>query len=244
MTFRSSSPANRHLTNTDLAAKQADAMTRGGVLWKFVFIFSLSMLGALYAWITINYDQDASYLGGSSLFAGSILLLTFTYRPRWTAALVVPYALSFGVLVGYFSIIANKIYPGIVEQAVLFSIGILAVMLFVYGTGLLKVNRVFLMRLYANTSILMFYYLICLVMGPGHTFTSLYYGHNIWAIALSVYALILSSLNFPAQLALIQAAVDRKASKKYEWIAATTLLTNILWLYLEVLRLSKKVRSR
>jgi uncharacterized YccA/Bax inhibitor family protein len=63
-------------------------------------------------------------------------------------------------------------------------------------------------------------------------------------IAFSVFVVIIAALNLVLDFDFIENGVRFGAPKYMEWYAAFGLLITLVWLYLEILRLLSKVRSR
>ncbi|HEV8593997.1 MAG TPA: Bax inhibitor-1/YccA family protein, partial [Thermoplasmata archaeon] len=64
------------------------------------------------------------------------------------------------------------------------------------------------------------------------------------SIAFSVFVVAIAALNFVLDFAFIEEGVNNNAPKHMEWYAAFGLLVTLVWLYIEILRLLAKLRSR
>src|SRR5260370_41857223 len=69
-----------------------------------------------------------------------------------------------GLVLGAISALFETMYPGIVIQAVGLSIGVLAVMLFVYGTGIIRATERFKIGVVAATGAICLVYLVDVVV--------------------------------------------------------------------------------
>ncbi|MBQ1610177.1 MAG: Bax inhibitor-1/YccA family protein, partial [Elusimicrobia bacterium] len=62
-------------------------------------------------------------------------------------------------------------------------------------------------------------------------------------ILISVFVVIIASLNLILDFDVIQTGVEGHAPKYMEWYGAFALMVTIVWLYLEILRLLTKLRN-
>jgi uncharacterized YccA/Bax inhibitor family protein len=63
-----------------------------------------------------------------------------------------------------------------------------------------------------------------------------------WAIAFSVFVIIIAALNLLMDFDFIAKGVAQGAPKYMEWYSAFGLIVTLVWLYLEILRLLGKRR--
>jgi uncharacterized YccA/Bax inhibitor family protein len=69
-------------------------------------------------------------------------------------------------------------------------------------------------------------------------------GSGIVGIGFSVVIVIVAALNLVLDFDFIESGVRARAPKYMEWYSAFALMVTLIWLYLEILRLLSKVRSR
>ena len=67
---------------------------------------------------------------------------------------------------------------------------------------------------------------------------------SIMSIGLSLFIVIIASLNLVVDFDFIEIGAENGAPKYVEWYGAFGLLVTLLWLYIEVLKLLAKSRSR
>ena len=65
-----------------------------------------------------------------------------------------------------------------------------------------------------------------------------------YVVGISVFIVIVAALNLVLDFDFIETGVEQGAPKYMEWYAAFGLLVTLIWLYLEILRLLSKLRSR
>ena len=69
-------------------------------------------------------------------------------------------------------------------------------------------------------------------------------GAGSWGIGISVFVVIVAALNLVLDFDLIESGAHAGAPKYMEWYGAFALMVTLIWLYLEILRLLSKLRSR
>jgi uncharacterized YccA/Bax inhibitor family protein len=147
-------------------------------------------------------------------------------------------------VLGGVSAITNAKYPGIGIQAVSLTFGTLLVLLLAYSSGLIKVTEKFKLGIIAATGGIAVFYLLEMVLGFfGVHFTSIN-GSGIVGIGFSVIVVAVAALNLVLDFDFIEKGVQYGAPKYMEWYGAFGIIVTLVWLYLEILRLLSKMRSR
>jgi uncharacterized YccA/Bax inhibitor family protein len=95
---------------------------------------------------------------------GFITALVIIFIPKVAPFTAPLYAALEGLVLGAISAVFEAMYPGIVIQAVGLSIGVLAVMLFVYGTGIIRATEKFKIGVVAATGAIFLVYLVDIVL--------------------------------------------------------------------------------
>jgi uncharacterized YccA/Bax inhibitor family protein len=72
----------------------------------------------------------------------------------------------------------------------------------------------------------------------------LIYESGIFGIGFSMVVVVIAALNLVLDFDLISTQAAHGAPKYMEWYGGFALLVTLVWLYLEVLRLLSKLRSR
>ncbi len=164
------------------------------------------------------------------------------FRPKLAKFGAPLYALCYGVVLGAISAVYNNSFDGIVVQAVLATLGVFLVMLFLYATRIVKVTPRFAVLVIAATGGIFVMYLV--------GFVAQLFGANImfWnqpspiGIGISVVIVIVAALNLALDFDFIERAVKAQAPAYMEWTAALGVTVTIVWLYLEMLRLLALLR--
>ena len=154
------------------------------------------------------------------------------------------YALLEGLVLGGLSATIELRYPGIAIQAVGLTFGTLFVLLMAYRSGLIKVTQKFRLGIVAATGGIFFFYLAEMLLGFfGIQFTSIN-GAGPIGIGFSLVIVAIAALNLVLDFDFIEQGVQYGAPKYMEWYAAFGIMVTLVWLYLEILRLLSKFRSR
>jgi len=148
-------------------------------------------------------------------------------------------------VLGGLSAIFELRYPGIAMEAVALTFGTLFVMLLAYKSGLIKVTQKFRMGVVAATGGIMVFYLLTWLLSIFHiSLFSSVFGSGPIGIGFSLFVVAIAALNLVLDFDFVEQGVAAGAPKYMEWYAAFGIIVTLVWLYLEMLRLLSKVRSR
>jgi uncharacterized YccA/Bax inhibitor family protein len=135
-------------------------------------------------------------------------------------------------------------YPGIGIQAVSLTFGTLLVLLLAYQSRLIKVTQKFRLGVVAATGGIFVFYLAQMLLGFfGVRFYSIN-GSGIVGIGFSVIVVAVAALNLVLDFDFIERGAQAGAPKYMEWYGAFGIMVTLVWLYIEILRLLSKMRSR
>jgi len=256
--MRTSNPAlnPKLFLNEARTAAPGDVMTVGGTVNKTALLLVLLAVPAMWMWS--RYGQavlpasqgragDASMvmpwmLGG--LIAGTILAFITIFAKRAAGITAPLYAICEGLFLGGISLFFESQYPGIAPQAVGLTFGVFFVMLGVYRSGIIKVNAKFRMAVVGATGGIAIFYLISLVLGMFGVTMPAIYGNGNLGILFSLIVVGIAAFNLVLDFDFIEQGARAGAPKYMEWYGAFGLMVTLVWLYLEILRLLSKLRSR
>jgi uncharacterized YccA/Bax inhibitor family protein len=179
------------------------------------------------------------------LILGTVVLaLVVAVRPHLAPRLAVLYAVLEGLLLGLISRILDLQYPGIASQALLLTVGVAAGMLFIYRARVINVTRNFRIAVTAATLGVFLAYMASLIGRFAGFEVPLLHESTPAGIAVSVFIVGLAAMNLALDFDFIERGVERRLPQQYEWVAAFGLIVTLAWLYIELLRLLAKLRSR
>ena len=140
----------------------------------------------------------------------------------------------------------SNLYDGIVQQAILLTIGIFSALLFAYKTKVIQPSENFKLGLFAATGGIFLIYLVNMIMsffGSGLSIMSIQ-NASLMSIGFSIVVVVIAALNLVLDFDFIEQGSEQGAPKYMEWYGAFGLLVTLIWLYLEILRLLAKLQSR
>lgn len=218
-----------------------DAMTVSGAIEK-TFILALLCIAA--GWFSWNHPA-APMMAPISLIVGFIVAMIICFKPTWAPTLAPLYAVLEGLFLGAVSSFFEKEMQGIVVQTVELTGGVFLAMLAAFQMRLIQPTRRFYSFVIGATTSVVFIYVAHLIARVffGTTF-SFITGNGNLAIAFSVVICLIAAFNLILDFDIIEKGAETGAPKHMEWYSAFGLLVTIVWLYLEVLRLLSKLRSR
>jgi uncharacterized YccA/Bax inhibitor family protein len=113
-----------------------------------------------------------------------------------------------------------------------------------YKSGMIKVTENFKLGVVSATGAIALFYVVSLLLGMFGISVPFIHGSGIIGIGFSLFVVAIASLNLVLDFDFIENGADRGAPKYMEWYAAFGLIVTLVWLYIEILRLLSKLRSR
>jgi uncharacterized YccA/Bax inhibitor family protein len=223
----------------------AQAMTVQGTVLKTAVLVVILLATAAYTWS--QADAGATTLTYGLLIAGSIggfiVALVTIFNPKISPFTSPIYAALEGLVLGAISAVFEEMYPGIVIQAVGLSIGVLAVMLFLYGTGIIRATEKFKIGVVAATGAICLVYLVSMVVSLFGSHIPYIHESGPVGIGFSLVVVVIAALNLILDFDFIEQGVKQQAPKYMEWYGGFSLLVTLIWMYLEILRLLAKLKG-
>ena len=237
--MRSRNPIlNRNRLDTGVL-DSAGAMTIEGFINKTGILLALVVFSFSWIW---NNPQSMMLLWPALIVAFILSLITLS-NPNIAKFTAPAYALCEGVVLGGISRMFELQSKGLVTQAVILTVAVFCVMLFLYRTKIVQVTEQ--MRMVVSTALgaLFFVYLLNFVLNFFGINIPLIFGNGPIGIIFSLFVVGLASFKLILDFDMIEQAIGR-ASKSMEWYCAFALMVTIVWLYFEILILLAKLNSR
>ena len=225
------------------ASPSAEVMTINGTVNKT--LISLAVLVA-FAWWTAS-DQTMAAFAMPAAIVGFILALVISFKPAWAPALTPVYAAVEGCFLGAISLVFERMYSGVVLQALALTFATMLAMLVAYKSGYIRATPALRKGIVSAMSAIVLFYLASMVSSLfGYNALSSFYASNsLLAIGLSVIIVGVAAFNLVLDFDFIESsALQGRAPKYMEWYGAFALLVTLIWLYIEILRLLAKLQSR
>ncbi|MEV5537277.1 Bax inhibitor-1/YccA family protein [Saccharopolyspora shandongensis] len=220
----------------------ARPMTIDDVVTKTAITLGLAVItGAL----TYLVGPPAVALALPAAIVGLVISLVIIFKKKVSPALVIAYSAVEGVFLGGISyVIALAVgNPGIIIQAIAGTVGVFAAMLVVYKTGAIRVTpklTKWIIGAVAGVAVLMLVNLIASFFTPGGL--GLRDGGGL-AIAFSLLCIGIAAFSFLLDFDAADQAIKGGVDAKFAWYIAFGLMTTLVWLYLEILRLLSYFQS-
>ena len=222
-------------------------MTLAGAINKTGILLVLCLVSAGYVWNQFFQSSEPAAVNGLmmlGLLGGLAMAMVTIFKRQWAGLTAPAYALLQGLALGGISAMFELQYPGIVIQAVGLTFGTLAVLLLAYKTGLIKPTENFRLMIVAATGGIALLYLVSFVMGFFGSSVGFIHSNGLFGIGFSLFVVAIAALNLVLDFDFIEAGAEQGAPKYMEWYGAFSLMVTLVWLYLEILRLLAKLRSR
>jgi uncharacterized YccA/Bax inhibitor family protein len=229
------------------AIPTGEAMTIQGTVNKTGLLLLFVVATAAWTWgLSHSPTPEAAYpwtFGGA--IGGFVVALVTIFKKEWAPISAPIYSLLEGLVLGGISAIFERSYPGIAVQAISLTFGVMFVMLLAYKLRIVQATRGFKLGVIAATGGIAIVYLINMAMGLfGHSQMSFLYAATPLGIGISLFVVIIASLNLIIDFDMIETGARMGAPKYMEWYGAFGLMVTLIWLYMEMLRLLSKVRRR
>lgn len=224
-----------------------------GTINKFGFLLLMVIGGAAYNWqLFYQNNQSTSYtLMLVGLFGGIIIAVATSFKPNWAPYTTPAYGILEGFLLGGLSAMLNsqfeKNYPGLVLQAVGFTLAIAVAMFLLYNFRIIKPTQKLRSIIYTATAGIAIFYLIDIVLFYVFHFDipiTSWENTSLTSIGFSLIVIVIAALNLIMDLGRIEELELQGAPKYMEWYGAFALLVTIIWLYIEILRLLSRFAKR
>lgn len=243
--FRTKSFTNTSSVSTSsVVIDYNDTMTVSGTINKSFVMLLLLVATAFGTWSLAFAGYNPMLLAIGGAIIGFILVLISTFKPQLSTYLAPAYALFEGLFIGGISAVFEARFPGIVINAVGATFVTFLVCLGLYRYKIVKVTEKFRSIVIAATIAIAVYYLITWLLSMFTNFIPVHYGNSWMSIGISVFVIIIASLNLFLDFDQIEKGAHERMPKYMEWYGAMGLMITLVWLYIEFLRLLSKLSSK
>jgi uncharacterized YccA/Bax inhibitor family protein len=220
-------------------------MTLNGTVHRTFFLLCLVVTSAAFTWNLVYTNPGVvKPLMWTGVIGGLISAVVTCFKKEWSPVSAPVYALFEGLFIGGISAAMEMRFPGIVLQAVGLTFGTLFSLLAAYRSGLIRATENFKLGVVAATGGIFVVYLVSFVMSLFGTSVPMIHSAGAVGIGFSLVVVVIAALNLVLDFDFIEQGVEMGAPKYMEWYSAFGLVVTLVWLYLEILRLLAKLRSR
>jgi uncharacterized YccA/Bax inhibitor family protein len=224
---------------------QTGRMTVEDTIIKTILAFAVLLVGAAVGW---TFASPLVMIVG--LVGGLVLGLVNTFKKVPSPGLIIAYAVLQGIFVGAISMVFNSMWDGIVTQAVIGTLGVIGLTLFLFLSGRFRSSA----RMTKIVTVAMVGYLVyqivnMILIATGVTGEAQFglSSANIMGIPLGliigVVVVFLAAYSLVLDFESIQIGAQRGVPAVYAWQGAFGILVTVVWLYLEILRMIAIVRG-
>ena len=213
-------------------------MTVDDVVTKTAITLAVLVAAGALTWVSRAY-----WLALPAMIIGLVLALIVIFKKTVSPPLILAFAAAQGVFLGAISALFEGMFPGIVVQAVIGTVGVFGGMLVVYKTGAVKVTPRFtkwMMGALIGVVGLMVVNLVASFFFDGGL--GLRDGGPL-AIIFSLVVIGVAAFSFLLDFDAADQAIRAGAPEKTAWYIAFGLTITLVWLYLEILRLLSYLQS-
>lgn len=214
----------------------------GGITMVVAVLVELLMFNAI---LNENYDFVvwASIAAGICFVPMIILSLVMAFAPRTTKYLSIPYAVMQGGLLGAVALFVDIFYPGIALAAFLGTMIVFVISVAVNKLLEVRISSRFIRGLMIAFFSLLLVQLVMFLLSVFNVFntTDGWEVFNWIQLAISAFCIIWATLMITYDIKSIDMCVQNGCDKRYEWNLAFSLLTTLVYLYIEILELLVRI---
>ena len=236
-------------------APAADAVDRGtmtfdDVVVKSIMCFGLLLVGATVGWMTGIVAMGVAlvlFFASCAVTLGLAIFIQFSKKVRPGA--IVTYSLIEGFSLGVISYTFEAYFPGIVISAVLATLVVIGTTLAAFMMGFVR-NSSTLTRVAGIGSIaFFFYYLVTFALSlSGMVNMRAVNSITVFGIPLGVIigvlAVFIGVLCLVRDFDAVKVGVANNVPEKYSWLCTFAIMTDVIWIYLEILRILSYLMRR
>ncbi len=229
-------------------APAADAVDRGtmtfdDVVVKSIMCFGLLLVGAVAGWMTGIVAMGVAmvlFFASCAVTLGLAIFIQFSKKIRPGA--IVTYSLIEGFSLGVISYTFEAYFPGIVISAVLATLVVIGTTLAAFMMGFVR-NSSTLTRVAGIGSIaFFFYYLVTFALSlSGMVNMRAVNSITVFGIPLGVIigvlAVFIGVLCLVRDFDAVKVGVANNVPEKYSWLCTFAIMTDVIWIYLEILKI-------
>ena len=229
-------------------APAADAVDRGtmtfdDVVVKSIMCFGLLLVGATAGWMTGIVAMGVAlvlFFASCAVTLGLAIFIRLSKKIRPGA--IVTYSLIEGFSLGVISYTFEAYFPGIVIRAVLATLVVIGTTLAAFMLGFVR-NSSTLTRVAGIGSIaFFFYYFVTFALSvTGLVDMTAVNNAKIFGIPLGiiigVLAVFIGVLCLVRDFDAVKVGVANNVPEKYSWLCTFAIMTDVIWIYLEILKI-------
>ncbi len=244
--MRSSNPFLRDGVSVDTFALNDRPMSLNGTLNKLL-ILSLVMIAAaaaVFYQFSMKHFDYVNIMLIVGVIVGIVSVVVIAFNHKSTPYLAPVYAFSQGAVLSAISCSMEASFPGIVVQAISMTFIVVFTMALLYRMKLIRATERFKAVLFTATAAIAVFYIVTFIMFLFHLNVPYFATNSSLTIGINIGIALIAALNLIIDFDFIEKGINAPLPSLYEWYGAFGLMVTILWLYVEILRLLSRLRSR
>ena len=236
-------------------APAADAVDRGtmtfdDVVVKSIMCFGLLLVGATAGWLTGIVAMGIAlvlFFASCAVTLGLAIFIRLSKKIRPGA--IVTYSLIEGFSLGVISYTFEAYFPGIVISAVLATLVVIGTTLAAFTMGFVR-NSSTLTRVAGIGSVaFFFYYIVTFALSvTGMVDMRAVENSTVFGIPLGVIigvlAVFIGVLCLVRDFDAVKVGVANNVPEKYSWLCTFAIMTDVIWIYLQILKILSYLMRR
>jgi uncharacterized YccA/Bax inhibitor family protein len=249
--LHSSNPAlSEKFVEENLIAGSAKRMSVAGVSVKTLVLLAVLVAAGSWGWEAatkpVGVDLGGGYANTTVTIPGGFWLASFgafllgimvVVNPGRAALLGLFYAVCEGFCLGAISAMFDAQTEGIVGAAVLSTVCVFVVALFLYVTRIIKPTQKLAFVVVAGIGGLCLLYTFVFILSIFNWSWLYSDSFRTIGIVVTLIAIILAALSLMLDFGAIEVGVAAGAPKALEWYCAFGLMVTLVWLYISILKL-------
>lgn len=225
-------------------ARQA-TMSYGGVALKTVFFLAITVGLAAIGWS--NADAFVGRGAGLLYLVGFLVLIAITVAAVHNPALALVAGLFYsalnGMWIGAISRYYELTFDGIVGLALFGTLMVCLAVIVLFSIGGFRVSPRGAQIISALALAISLLYLVSWVLSWFGVTVGILYGSTPAALLLGLVIIAVAASTLLVDLTYVEQGIEAGVPKAAEWYAAFGIVSSIVWLYLEVLRMLARVAN-
>ena len=236
-------------------APAADSVDRGqmtydDVVVKSLMCFGLLVAGAVVGWMAGVIVPGLALLAALGLCAVTLVLGLFVrFSKKVRPGAIIAYSLIEGFVLGALSFAFEMLYPGIVVLAVMATLVVIGVTLAAFSFGFVRNSKTLTrVAVLGSVAFAIYYGVSFLLAVTGTVDMTLVRNITVFGIPLGVIigvlAVFIGVLCLVRDFDAVKVGVNAGVPVKYSWLCTFAIMTDVIWIYLEILKILSYLMRR
>lgn len=238
--------ANPIISRAELAVSTTP-MTVKGVIRKTSFLLGLTTLSGVgffgYCLISGVTSGFVSVAALASILVAFVLSMVIISKPHIAKTLAIPYAILEGIVIGAISLFASIKFPTVAPTALVATFVTAAVMLALYRSGVIKVTQKFRSVMMSAVIAIMLVYLVQIGFSLFGSSLPYLFSGGVVGIGFSLLVIVIASLSLLLDFDSVERAHAAGVDESYEWVLSVGILSTLVWMYIEFVRLLRSLQN-